>query len=175
MAYQCFNYKCLPPFSLSQVIYQPFPIHSHSCYHINKDTLQKASDTAEHLLLSPLVLRGKVRRQTAHFHKQSVHLQHFPCSVVLSCLCLYPIGNNKSSPSFLRSKSFAFLYIYSVSISVKKKRANRTNSHPNYFIFQISSRFLFNNVFEGEKSSMFGKQNDSSLSGMQDRGLRTVS
>lgn len=122
MAYQCFNYKCLPPFSLSQVIYQPFPIHSHSCYHINKDTLQKASDTAEHLLLSPLVLRGKVRRQTAHFHKQSVHLQHFPCSVVLSCLCLYPIGNNKSSPSFLRSKSFAFLYIYSVSISVKKKK-----------------------------------------------------
>lgn len=130
MAYQCFNYKCLPPFSLSQVIYQPFPIHSHSCYHINKDTLQKASDTAEHLLLSPLVLRGKVRRQTAHFHKQSVHLQHFPCSVVLSCLCLYPIGNNKSSPSFLRSKSFAFLYIYSVSISVKKKKSKQDKLSP---------------------------------------------
>lgn len=115
------------PSSLSQVICQPFPTHSHSWYQIHKDTLQKASDTAKHLLLSPLVLRGRIRRQTAHFHKQNVNLQHIPHSVVLPCLCLYPVGNNKSSLPFLGVSNLHFCtFILLVKMYKKKEQTGQT-------------------------------------------------
>lgn len=114
------------PSSLSQVICQPFPTHSHSWYQIHKDTLQKASDTAKHLLLSPLVLRGRIRRQTAHFHKQNVNLQHIPHSAVLPCLCLYPVGNNKSSLPFLGVSNLHFCtFILLVKMYKKKSRQDK--------------------------------------------------
>lgn len=114
---------------LTPLFYRLFTSHSplifDSWYYINKDTLQKALDTVNHLCyFSQLVLREgftAVRRETTHFYKQNVNLQHITNSVVAPYLCFYPIGNNKSSLPFFRGKLFAFLYIYSVSKCVQRE------------------------------------------------------